>query len=147
MAYGKYGTLVASLGVFALMLTANETFAGGSGARLRAAFNSTRPVQHPFVGKPFRHHRRDNVGAVWPGVADSYYGGPGYGEPLVDATQTKSGDIRYTYTQDVPWDWAHRFPPNVTPSDRPYVSSCPSETVRVPGRDGAEHTVNITRCY
>ena len=29
-----------------------------------------------------------------------------------------SRDIRYTTTYDVPWDWAHRYPPNVAPSER-----------------------------
>ncbi len=58
-----------------------------------------------------------------------------------------SSDTRYTYTYDVPWDWVHRFPPNVTPSDRPYVQSCPSESVTVPGRGGTEQTVNVMRCY
>ena len=57
-----------------------------------------------------------------------------------------SNDVRYPYTQDVPWDWAHRYPPAVVPSDRPYVSSCPTESVTVPGRDG-DRTINIIRCY
>jgi len=56
-------------------------------------------------------------------------------------------EIRYSYTEDVPWDWAHRYPPIVIPSDRPYVSSCTSEPVTVPGRNGGETTINITRCY
>ncbi|MGC0394370.1 hypothetical protein ABIF91_006756 [Bradyrhizobium sp. USDA 241] len=55
--------------------------------------------------------------------------------------------MRYTYTYDVPWDWTHRYPPNVVPSNRPYVPSCPTEQVTVPGRGGSEHTVNIMRCY
>ena len=63
-----------------------------------------------------------------------------------DINQSITGDIRYTYTQDVPWDWPHRFPPMVAPSDRPYVQSCAAETVTVPGRNG-ERTVNIMRCY
>jgi hypothetical protein len=58
-----------------------------------------------------------------------------------------SGDVQYTYKYDVPWDWAHRFPPNVTPSNRPYVPSCTDESVTVPGRDGTDHSINITRCY
>ena len=68
-------------------------------------------------------------------------------EAISDIPQSVSGDFRYTYTYDVPWDWAHRYPPMVAPSDRPYVSSCPAETVTVPGRGGREQTVNITRCY
>ena len=58
----------------------------------------------------------------------------------------QSGDVHYTTTYDVPWDWAHRFPPAVAPSDRPYVPSCPTETVTVPGRNG-QQTVNVTRCF
>ena len=72
---------------------------------------------------------------------------PSTGEPIIDATQPPSGDVRYTYTYDVPWDWAHRYPPNVIPSDRPYVSSCPAETVVVPGRGGGEQSVTVMRCY
>jgi hypothetical protein len=94
----------------------------------------------------FRHHRRNNVGVFWPALEGFDYG-PSGGEPLVDAAPPASNDIRYTYTYDVPWDWAHRYPPNVVPSDRPYVSSCPSETVTVPGRGGTEQTVNVMRCY
>jgi hypothetical protein len=53
-----------------------------------------------------------------------------------------------TQAYDIPWDWAHRYPPVVAPSRRPYVPSCPTQTVTVPGgHDSTEHTVNITRCY
>ena len=71
------------------------------------------------------------------------------GAPLLDAPQPQpaSNDVRYTYTYDVPWDWAHRYPPNVTPSERPYVPGCGNETVTVPGRGGREQTINVTRCY
>ncbi|WP_371126093.1 hypothetical protein [Bradyrhizobium sp.] len=98
----------------------------------------------PFVG----HHRRSHPGAFWPAAGGYYYGPPSHSEPLAaDVNQSITGDIRYTYTQDVPWDWPHRFPPMVAPSDRPYVQSCPAETVTVPGRNGKERTVNIMRCY
>ena len=63
------------------------------------------------------------------------------------AVPPASNDVHYTYKYDVPWDWAHRYPPNVVPSDRPYVSSCPTEIVKVPDNNGQEQTVNITRCY
>jgi len=66
---------------------------------------------------------------------------------MANVAQPTSGDIHYTQTYDVPWDWAHRFPPAVAPSDRPYVSSCSAETLKVPGRYGIEQTVNVTRCY
>ena len=93
-----------------------------------------------------RHHRRNNAQAFWPAVGGSFYE-PSNGEPLADGAQPGSGDIHYTYTYDVPWDWAHRYPPAVMPSHRPYVPSCPSETVTVPGRHGEPQTVNVMRCY
>ena len=144
MAYRVYGTFIASLGVVALMLAANETSARSGPARGGVA--STHSISRAAVAHSFRHHRRNNVGALWPGVGD-FYTGPSNGEPVLDATQPASGDTHYTYTYDVPWDWAHRYPPAVAPSDRPYVPSCPAETVTVPGRNGEDQTINITRCY
>jgi hypothetical protein len=93
-----------------------------------------------------RHHRGHRVGTFFPGTGGFFYD-PSYGEVPLDLTQPASRDIRYTYTYDVPWDWAHRYPPNVTPSDRAYVTECPEQTVTVRGKGGAEQTVNIMRCY
>jgi hypothetical protein len=137
-----YGALVASLGVVALMLAANETFAG-SGAAPRGGFTSAHPLSHPSVARSLRHHRRNNAGALWPAVG-GFIDEPSSGGPLVDVPQ---GDIHDSYRYDVPWDWAHRYPPVVTPSERPYVPSCPAENVTVPGHDGKEQTVSIMRCY
>jgi len=139
-----YGAFIASLSVVALMLGANETLAR-SGAAPRGGVASMHPIFRPSIAHPFRHHRRNNVGTFWPGAGGFFYAPNG--EPITDTTQPPSGDIRYTYTYDVPWDWAHRYPPAVAPSDRPYVPSCPAETVTVLGRDGREQTLNITRCY
>lgn len=147
MSYRMYGAFIASLSVAALMLATTETFARSGGASARAGVVSRPSVSRPFVGgQAFRHHGRGFVGSYWPGAGGFYPGASG-SEPVADGTQQVSGDIRYTYTYDVPWDWAHRYPPAVVPSDRPYVSSCGAETVTVPGRGGGEHTVNITRCY
>ena len=150
MTYRMYGAFIASLSVVALMLAANETFAR-SGAAHHGGFTSTHSISRQSVAHSFRHHRRNNVGIFWPAVGDFSSGpygpyGPSNGEPMVDVTQPTSGDIPYAY--DVPWDWAHRYPPAVIPSDRPYVPSCPAETVTVPGgHDGKEQTVSIMRCY
>jgi hypothetical protein len=149
MKHRSYGALVASVGAVALLLAANEAFAGSGGAS-RAGFAPTHSSAHsasrPFVSRSFRHHRRNTVGAFWPGDGGIHYGPNG--EPVMDAVPpAASNDVRYTSTYDVPWDWAHRFPPNVAPSDRPYVLSCPSESVTVPGRGGTEQTVNVMRCY
>ena len=140
-----YVTFIASLSAAALMLAANETFARSGGA-VHGAFASTHAISHRPLARSLRHHGRNNLGTFWPGVEDYSYG-PSNGEPLLDGTQPTSGDVNYTYKYDVPWDWVHRFPPVVTPSDRPYVSSCPAETVTFPGRDGGDHTVTIVRCY
>jgi len=132
---------IASLGAAALMLAADVSFARSEGAP-GAGAAAARAMAHPAGAHAFRQHRRNFIG---PAVGGYYYGPDGV--PLVDAPQPASADVRYTYTYDVPWDWAHRYPPNVVPSDRPYVSSCGAETVNVPGRGGREQTVNITRCY
>ncbi|WGS22185.1 MULTISPECIES: hypothetical protein [unclassified Bradyrhizobium] len=135
MACRIYRTLIASAGVAALIFAgATETFAR-SGAAARGAFAAHHPA--------FRHHGRV-PGTFWPATVGFDYGP--FEEPLVEAAPPISNDVRYTYTYDVPWDWAHRYPPAVVPSDRPYVSSCPTESVTVPGR-GGDRTVNITRCY
>ena len=149
MTYRMYGALIASLSVAALMLAGDETFARSATAR-RAAFASTHLSFHPPIvpslrHQSLRHHRRNNSGIFWPAI-DGFYG-PSNGEPMLDGTQPISNDVHYTYKYDVPWDWAHRFPPAVTPSERPYVPSCPAETVTFPGRDGGDHTVTIVRCY
>jgi hypothetical protein len=143
----KIAALTASLSAAALMLTANEAFAG-TAAVSRGGAAPTHSFSRPSIGQPFRHHHhRGNLGGVfWPGD-DFGYGSNG--EPVGDiAPPASSGaDVHYTYTQDVPWDWAHRYPPAVAPSDRPYVPSCGAEAVKVPGRYGEEQTINITRCY
>ena len=146
MAYRIYRALIAPLSVFALILVPNETFAA-SGTAHGGGSASTRSTPHASFGRSLRHRRGNNFGVFWPG---DYSDGPSYGEPLVDTTQPRSGDVHYTYTNDVPWDAVHRYPPAVTPSEpviRPYVPGCPAQTVTVPGNDGKDQTVNIVRCY
>jgi hypothetical protein len=147
------GALIASLSAVALVLGVNETFAGTGtvppGAAPRGAFASPHSMSHrSAAARSFRHHRRNDAAMFWPAIGDfSYDPSTPNGGPMVDVTPPISGDAHYTYTYDVPWDWAHRFPPAVTPSDRPYVPSCPAESVTVPGHDGKEQAVSITRCY
>jgi hypothetical protein len=144
MTYKIYGAFVASLSVLALMVATNETFAR-SGTAVRGGFTPAHAMAHPSVGQSLRHFRRRNAALVW-ASGDPFYGS-GYGDAGADVTQPTSGDVHYTTTYDVPWDWAHRFPPMVSPSDRPYVPSCPTEAVTVTGRNGKEQTVNVTRCF
>ena len=92
----------------------------------------------------FRHHRITQGGYIWPGD-DGYYGPTG--EAVLDGTQPLPNDVGNSNASDIPWDWAHRYPPMITPSGRPYVSSCGAETVTVPNASGGTGQVNIFRCY
>jgi hypothetical protein len=143
MAYRFYPAFVASLGVIAVVLTATETFAR-SGAMPHRMVASAHSISHPSVPGTLRHHRFNSIGTFWPAGGDGFYG-PSNGEFTADVAQPSSGDVHYTY--DVPWDWAHRYPPAVVPSERPYVPSCPTATVTVPGHDGKRQTVNVTQCF
>jgi hypothetical protein len=137
MTYRMYGAFVAFLSAAALALPVNETLARPAGAHAGGAAAA-------HSGARLQQHRRG--GGFWPGGGGFFYG-PSSDEPLANVTPPASGDVHYTYTYDVPWDWAHRYPPNVTPSDRAYVPECPTQTVTVPGAGGREQTVNIVRCY
>jgi hypothetical protein len=137
-----HAACIASLGLVVLMFAGSDASAQ-SRTSPRAAFASIHSTSHRSTAQSLRHFRRRNIGAFWPGDG---YDGPSTGEPAEYVTPPTSGDVHYTTTYDVPWDWAHRFPPNVAPSDRPYVPSCPTETVTVPGRNG-QQTVNVTRCF
>ncbi|OKO92178.1 hypothetical protein AC629_00860 [Bradyrhizobium sp. NAS80.1] len=144
----SHGALLASLSATALLLVASDSFArpGGAAAHGLTAAPS-RAVARPPIAPGARFRGRNNPWVYWPGGGAFFYDGTTYSQPFIDAGQPFSNDERYAYSYDVPWDWTHRFPPNVVPSDRPYVPSCPTEQVTVPGRGGGEHTVNIMRCY
>ena len=143
------GALLASLSAAALLLASSDSFARPGGAAPHGVVAAAAPpvAARPPVAPGARFRGRNNPWVYWPGGGGFFNDGAAYSEPFADAGQPVTNDVRYTYTYDVPWDWAHRFPPNVVPSDRPYVPSCPTEQVTVPGRGGGEHTVNIMRCY
>jgi hypothetical protein len=140
-----YGVLTASLGAIALMLAANETFAASRGGSHGGAhMASHRPAGH------FRHHRglqQQGAFVWWPGDNGYYYGYGPNGQAVLDGTQPLPSDIGSSNASDIPWDWAHRYPPMVTQSGRPYVSTCGSETLTVPNAQGGTGQVNIVRCY
>ncbi len=131
--------LIVSLSAIAAVLATSETFAASRSAR--GAFASAhRPGSH------FSHHDRRSRGAiVWPGD-DGFFYGPN-GETTFEGPPLASGGPRTSDTNDIPWDWAHRYPPAVVPSGRPYVSSCGAESVTVPDGRGGNGQVNIVRCY
>jgi len=141
MANKLYGAVVASLSAVTLMLAPSGTFAASSGAGLRG---STQAGADRPLARRFGHPRHKSKFLLPGGI---FYEPSDFYEPSAAVVSPPSNDVRYTYIYDVPWDWVHRFPPNVVPSDRPYVQSCPSEAVTVPDSDGEEQTVNIMRCY
>ncbi|UFW46120.1 MULTISPECIES: hypothetical protein [Bradyrhizobium] len=146
----SYGALFASFSAAALLLSPSDSFARPGGAAPHGMVSAAAPpaaAARPPIAPGARFRGRNTPWVYWPGGGGFFYDGAGYSQPFADIGQPASTDVRYTYTYDVPWDWTHRFPPNVVPSDRPYVPSCPTEQVTVPGRGGGEHTVNIMRCY
>ena len=73
-------------------------------------------------------------------------------EPGVVVRAPRSGDVQYTCSLNIPWDWPHRCPPIVSPEPaldtviRPHATRCPAQTVKIPMADGKERTVTIVRC-
>jgi hypothetical protein len=132
--------LIVSLSAIALVLATSETFAASRS--VRGAFASA----HRPGGHFSRHDRRPRSAIVWPGDDAGYVGGY-YGPNGEELAPPASGGVHTSDTNDIPWDWAHRYPPLVTPSSRPYVSTCPAETVTVPDGHGGNGQINIVRCY
>src|SRR4051794_1364401 len=97
--------LIASLSALALMVAAGETFARSEIAP-GGGFSSARPIPHASRVPSFRHHPRHNIGTYWPGAGGYYYGALNddpSADPLADVTQPMPRDIRFSYTDEVPW--------------------------------------------
>ena len=135
MTYRKLGALV-TVGAIALAFATNEAIAQAGGAGVVAAPQAGATVRgaHAF--------NRGVGGYFWPGYGYDYGAYVPAAGPIT-APFAGPAEVRYTTTFDVPWNWAHRFPPNVIPSDRPYVPGCGEESVGV----GGGKTVNVMRCY
>ncbi len=144
----RFSALIAALGALTLALSADAVTArpGVAVGAAPRAVAASHPNFRPHAGGLGHHLGRSfGTGAFWwPPYYDDFSGS--YGSAPLAEVPPPSNDITYTYKYDVPWDWAHRFPPNVTPSDRQYVPSCTDQAVTVPG-DGGDRTVTITRCY
>jgi hypothetical protein len=149
----------------ALTLTSNQAFAqsgaergahGGVPASTHSIFRSHHPhnqhIQHNRRNAFFQHNRRN---AFFPATG-GFFLGPLNGVPDVEVTQPMGlvpGDFTYTYKYDVPWDWAHRYPPSffADPAEPPappvsYRPGCAAQTVTVPGADGKDQTITMVRC-
>jgi hypothetical protein len=125
----------------ALLSTANAAFAAAKSSSHGA---STHHAAHRAAARFFHHHRKTQAAVVW-GDEGFFYGPTG--GAVLDVTPSVAGAGTYTNTNDIPWDWAHRYPPLVAPSQRPYVATCGAETVTVPDGHGGSGQVNVIRCY
>jgi hypothetical protein len=145
--------LLMSLGM-ALTFSSSKTF-GASATAPAPAASTHAPLVRPLT-RAHDHHNARNIGRFRPLVGSPFWG-PWNGQRDVEYAPVVSGDRNYnfTYKLDVPWDWAHRYPPSffespVMPSSPPspviYNPGCPAQTVTVPGANGAQQTVSIVRC-
>jgi hypothetical protein len=153
MTYKVCAAFTMSLGVV-LTLASNQAF-----GQLRAAHGGVSAAKHsPFHPSVIRSHHRNNIrnrGTFFPANGGFFFE-PSMGRPNVEVAQPPSavsGDFTYTYKQDFPWDWAHRYPPGLFASPPeplpPPVAlrpGCPAQTVTVPGADGKDQTITMVRC-
>ena len=100
------------------------------------------------------HHRnRRNIQPFFNGgfCCETLNGVPNVRGRATDGPDT--GDFTYTYKNDFPWDWAHRYPPNLfgtapelIPPPVSYRPGCAAQAVTAPGADGKDQTINMIRC-
>ena len=158
MVHKVHTTFLMSLGV-ALTLASNQAF-GQAVLGGRPTFTHSN-FHHPFVHnrpnfRPLVNHRlnRRNFGSFFPG---GFFFGPSNGPFASEVAQPFSepvtGDFHYTYKYDVPWDWAHRYPPSffASPPGLPappvnYQPGCAAQTITVPGGDGKDQSISMVRC-
>ena len=136
----------------ALTLASNQTF-GQSVVGHVGTSASPHSTFHPLVARSLRHLNRSNIRSFFP-VDGAFCCGLRNGLPADDIAPSMTGDFHYTFKNDVPWDWAHRLPPDFfggvpAGSSAPEVSygpGCDTQTVTVPGGDGKDKTINMLRC-
>ena len=151
MMYNVYAAFIMSLSV-GLTFASNQAF-GGSGAGHGGVAASAPSTFHPSVARSPNRHTGRHRGTFFPAAGGFFWDGQPNGEFTQPMSGPTSSDINYTYKYDVPWDWAHRYPPGffaspAGPSSPPvaYVPGCSRQTVTVPGADGKDQTVTVVRC-
>jgi len=155
MTYKVCEAFTISLGV---VLTLASRQAIGQAGVLHGAVSHSAARHSPFHPSVIRSHHRNNLrnrGAFFPANGGFFFGSSN-GQPNVEVAQPMgaiSGDFHYTYKQDFPWDWAHRYPPSLfaSPAEPPAPPvalrpGCPAQTVTVPGADGKDQTITMVRC-
>ena len=153
MMYKVRAASVMSISV-ALALASSQAF-GQSGAPQAGRHASIHSISHPSVIRSPNHRIRRNVGAFFP-TTGAFFLGPSNVVPNAEVAQPVgpvSGDFNYTYKYDVPWDWAHRYPPSffASPPGLPappvnYQPGCAAQTITVPGADGKDQSISMVRC-
>ena len=143
-----------TMSISVVLVLASSQALGQSGAAQGGSSASMHSTSHPSVTRSPHQRIRRNEGAFFP-TTGSFFWGPSNGVPNVEVAPTGSisGDFNYTYKNDFPWDWAHRYPPSLfaappepTPPPVSYRPGCAAQTVTVPGADGKDQTINMMRC-
>ena len=151
MMYKVYAAFLVALGIV-VTVASNQAFGGSRAGHGGVSASTHSPFHRSFARM---HHHGRNRGDFFPGdfFCGGDFSGP-YDQPYSDVAPPISGPISNDKNQfDIPWDWAHRYPPGYfgsTPeSSSPpvaYVPGCAKQIVTVPGADGKDQTVNVVRC-
>ena len=144
-----YAVLILSLGA---TVAASHAF-GGPGTGHAVASAAAHSSVHPSITRSPHHHPGRTVGNFFPATGGFIWNSQPDEAIAPVVSGPISGDINYTYKYDVPWDWAHRYPPGflgsppapLAPSVS-YTPGCPAQTLTVPGADGKNQTVTVVRC-
>jgi hypothetical protein len=136
----------------ALTFACNQAF-GQSRVGHGGSTASTHSTFHPLATQSLHHLNRRNIRPFFQ-AEGGFCCGPLNGLPGVDLAPAMTGDFHYTFKNDVPWDWAHRLPPNffgAAPAESPapdvsYAPGCRTQIVTAPGADGKDRTIDMVRC-
>jgi|APPan5920702963_1055757.scaffolds.fasta_scaffold39774_1 hypothetical protein len=142
----------------ALAVASNQALGQSGSVRAGIAapiHSNVHPNVHPSVNRAVHHRIVRNRRDFFPNTG-AFFWGPSNAVPNVELAQPVgpiSGDFNYTYKYDVPWDWAHRYPPSffASPPELPappaiFHPGCAAQAVTVPGTDGKDQTINMVRC-
>jgi len=128
----------------ALVLVSHETWSEPASGRASASTHTQ--SLRSMARSHHRQHGRGTGAFFLPST-------PVYDQGIDIAPSSGDMNYNYTYKRDVPWDWAHRYPPSyyaLPPAPPPVMyehsPGCPSQTVTVPTQDGREQTISIVRC-
>jgi hypothetical protein len=142
---------IMSIGV-ALALASNQALGQSGAVRVGSAVH---PTVHPSVNRAIHHRNVRNRRAFFP-TTGAFFSEPSNVLPNAEVAHPVgpiSGDFNYTYKYDVPWDWAHRYPPSffASPPEPPapplvFHPGCAAQAVTVPGTDGKDQIINMVRC-